>query len=227
MFARVFSLLFVGLVIFGAWYQQTFMQVSSAEFEAQMKADKKQTEILSVRPFTATQYVNGKLRATGSANEAKYINNGKLIFQGNVVYEDYDEDGTKRLTLTTVRAQGQVEAAGANSNASFFDKNRKLELVYIPTEVSVTTQDDVMRSRDVEVDLIAGEATTDETVVIEGPGRRITGKGLRYVLSTQEFKVRGEVDGVLTPQRKVRKGREARPRKAPANGTAAHEETQH
>lgn len=196
--ARLFATLFVCLVAFGVWFQQAYMSTYSAEFEAQKAGGRVASELMTVRPFRADTWREGRLSARVRADEARYYTNGRIFLSGNVRYEDFAEDGKPRLALDTRRATGQIQV-GARSG-SLFDSNKRLERVDIPGEVTVLLGEaDEVRTRKVSVDFVRGQLATGEDVTLQGPGRRMQGKGFTYEITTQDFRLGGRVSGEIVP----------------------------
>lgn len=196
--ARLFAILFVSLVVFGVWFQQSYMSTYAAEFEAQKASARTASELITVRPFRSDSWRQGRLAARVRADEARYYTNGRIFLSGNVRYEDFADDGTPRLALETRRATGQVQVG--TRSGSLFDSEKRLERVDIPGEVTVQLGvDDEVRTRKVIVDFVRGQLATGEDVTLQGPGRRMQGKGFTYQIATQDFRLGGRVSGEIVP----------------------------
>jgi hypothetical protein len=196
--ARAFAISFLLLVAFGVWFQQAYMAVYSAEFDAQRMGAGFTSELLTVKPFRAVQYRGEALASRVAADEARYFTNGRVVLAGKVRYEDFDEQGAPRLALDAKRALGQLQVSG--SGAGFFDSERKLEHVEIPGDVRITLAGtDVVGTKKIRVDFIKGLLETTEPVTLAGPGRTMRGTGLTYNMDSQEFRLGGRVSGELVP----------------------------
>ena len=197
MWARIYALLFLALAGLGAWYQQNYMQMFSAEFEAELKADKLQTAIIHITQFSGTEYRNTEVYATTRADEGKYFNNGKILMLGDVRYNDYEPGLIPRTSLVTSRLQGQVQ--GARAESGLFETTRKLEKVSIPNDVTFRFKDDLVFTKNVHINIITNIAETDEKVNLRGPGRVLDGQGLVYSIGNREFRMKGPVLGTFRP----------------------------
>jgi hypothetical protein len=195
-----FSLLFFLVVLFGVWFQRAYMATFSAEFEAQKMSQNLLQDLIVVRPFSSETLKSGKLSSRVKADEARYFINGGIQLTGNVVYEDFEPSWALRLGLRTAKATGQMQEGRSNN---FFDSQRRLAQVEIPGEVEIRLQDsDVVKTRKVDVNFIAGLLETREPVTLTGPGRNMLGQGLVYEMNTQEFRMGGQVRGTFTPPRR-------------------------
>lgn len=197
MWSRIYALVFLALAGMGAWYQQNYMQMFSAEFEAELRADKLQTEILHVNHVSAVQYRGDSLYATTRADEGKYFNNGKILVIGDVRYNDFDPGQVPLTSLVTSRLQGQVQSARAESG--FFESTRKLERVTIPNDVTFRYKDDLVFTKNVQINMNTNIAETSEKVNLRGPGRVLDGQGLVYFIDEREFRMKGPVQATFKP----------------------------
>ena len=199
--ARLFAILFLSLVAFGVWFQRAYMATYSAEFDALKAGDKTPMELISVRPFAATQYRNGTPMSRVRSDEAVYFTNGRIVLTGNVTYQDFDETGGPRLAVASRRALAQLQLS--SGGVSLFDSEKRLERVEFPGDVTLTLgAADRVITRRVDVDFTRALATTDESVRLEGPGRSMQGRGFLYHMDTQDFRLGGRVSGefVLPPR---------------------------
>lgn len=200
MFSRYGVVIFVVCVVAGFWYQQRFMRISSEQFQAQISADRSSAQLMVVSDFVARNFENGIVKSTVRARQAQLLNSGVILLEGDVRYQDFDEEGKTLSTLTSSRAEAKMALADGARN--FFDNKRQLETVKFPGAVQIDLQGDIVQARAVQLNMSSKLATTTEPITVRGPGRTLNAKGMSYNIDTLEFVLGGPISGIYSPSAK-------------------------
>jgi hypothetical protein len=199
--ARIYSLLFVALLVVGFIYQESYMQMRISELSTKIETDKLPLEVFSISPLQLHQYKNGELVAELSASEARFVTTGKLTAQGNVQLRVVDNEAEPAFRLATVRSERFV-ATSPNSGGLAFDVwggDSKFERLEIPGDAEFNSRGHVLTGRAFNFDASNMTLATKEPVRMVGPGRTIEARGLESDLKTRSFKFVGPVKGTETP----------------------------
>lgn len=198
MLQRLGIVAFFIVIVAGFWFQRRFMRISSEEFQAELTADRSQATLMRMNQFVAYHYADGALRTTMKASEAKLLKNGDLLLDGNVKYQDYDETGMLFASMSSAKAICKLEVSNPNQN--FFDSTRQLETAFLPDDVLIVIQDDLINTKDVTLNMRSRLLETRSAVSVVGPGRTLEGTGLTYNLETERFDIGGPVVGKYIPR---------------------------
>lgn len=190
---------FVFFVIVGAsfWLQRRYMEISSQEFKAETSADRSRAQILRMDKFVALYYKNSSLSSSVKANQGELLNNGDLLLEGNVKYQDYGADTLPRVGMSAERASCKLQVSDPNQN--FFDTTRRLETIFLPNEVLIKVEEDFIKTRDVTLNLKEDFVETKAAVSLVGPGRVLDATGMTYHLTSERFTLGKRVNGYYVP----------------------------
>ncbi len=197
MWARIFTILFLALAGAGVWLQQSTMDLYTAEFEAELAADKMQNAVASLSDFKFQKYENGALKSSLKCQQGRIFSDGHLNLTGLVTYESFNSSGGKNFLLQTPKAVGKFQ--NIREGHSFIDSSRKLENVKFPEIVAIWIGEDRFDTKDVTVNIQEGNLVTSEVVLVRGPGLRLEGRGLQYTMATEEYKIGGKIQGRVEP----------------------------
>ncbi|NBO39061.1 hypothetical protein EBU99_10820 [bacterium] len=201
MVARIYSLLFVALMIVGFIYQESYMQMSLSEFNNKLDTDKIPYEVFSVIPMQLQQFKNGELTAEVTAKEARLVTTGRLTALGNVQLRVVDSKVDSSDRVGTVRAEKMIATAHRSTGLSFdlFDSGSRFERVEMPGDVEANSRGQHLQGKAFALDVPNMTLTTKEPVQIDAPNRRIVAAGLDADLRTRSFKLTGPVKGTEIP----------------------------
>jgi hypothetical protein len=186
------------LVLLGVWFQKSYMASSSADLSFDPMGKEMVQELLSVRPFTSDQYALGKVKSKLKAHEMKYFNNGRMVLTGDIEYTDFDKNGKVSLVINTEKALGEVLSDSQSSN--FLHSSKKLKSVKLPEAVKLRLGgQDVILTKNVQIDFVEGLLKTPEDVDLVGPGKKLHGKGFSYLMNSQEYHMGGPIEATLLP----------------------------
>jgi hypothetical protein len=206
-------MIFIAILVFGFIYQESYMQMSMAEFSAQTDTEKFPSEVFSMAPLHLRQYEDGILKGEVIAAEGKLVTNGKFTAQGGVRMYMIDSKAPPEERLTSVKTPKLI-ATTQKSGAlaiDLFSGGAKFERVEIPAEAEIYSRAHKIEGNSFSLDIPSMTLVTKNPVKVSAQNRTIEAQGAAVDLRTRAFKFTGPVRGVEIPP--VRKPKE---RKRPA-----------
>lgn len=195
--ARIVTVTFVLLVLFGFWFQKNYMEVYSLEFKVSALADRTQTELMDGKGIYSASYKDGRVKSTIHNKSAKYLNNGHLLLRGNLLYSSYSKVGKLEFTLSTETADGYVQRM--DNKRSFSDSEMELETIHMPKQVNMWVHGEAIRTKNVFVDLSNNNIMSRESFFMDGPSGIMEGKDFSYNMNSEEFLIHAPLKGVFYP----------------------------
>jgi len=195
MWSRIIFITFVLATLGGFWFQRRYMAQSSAEYSAELTADRSKSELMSMTHFIASEYKGTQLSAALRANSAQMYMNGNVNLEGNLRYHDFNPNNP--MVMESTKALGKMEVGQANQN--FLDTSRRLKSVYLPDDVVITSKDDVLTTKELNLFLDKNLLTTKRHTRVIGPGRVLDATGFSYHTDTENYQLTGPVKGIYLP----------------------------
>ena len=201
MLARIYSIIFLVILIVGFVYQESYMQMTMSEFSQKIDADKLPVEILSVTPLNVHQYKQGQLVGEMSASEGRVVTTGRLTAQGNVEMRVIDDTAPPAERLSSITTEKLIASTTKSDGLSvdLFSGSAKLERVEIPGTANIASRGHVLVGKSFFLDVPTLKLVTREPVVVTARGRMIEALGLEAELKTRAFKLAGPVRGTEIP----------------------------
>ncbi len=199
MHTSFYSVLFVGLIGYGVWLEQSYMSLYSQEFEIQQRADRANSPYLSARNLDMKEYKNGIFTNHFRTNDVRFLNNGQVTAVGKLRYTSVNNDGSPALTVAAPRMIALLKPSEQNTGMASLRLASDLAWVSFPSEVTAQSRDDLVKG--------SGVLFTPETRILEsrepvawnGANRHFEGRGFRYDLNTEDLSVGGPISGTFLP----------------------------
>jgi hypothetical protein len=189
--------LFVSLGGFGIWFQQTYMDLYSQEFELEKNADRSKSTLVSGTNIDSNEFRRGIRVSSFQAHQAMILNNGTIFASGDLVFNFFRGDGTVHSTYSTARLSGELvrETVGK----SFLDSKSRLEHVTFPADISGVAGGDKIKAKGVTYWPETQLYESNEPIEWTGPNRYFHGMGFQFVRGPDALNVTGPVKGNFMP----------------------------
>ncbi len=212
MIARIYSLLFLALMVVGFIYQESYMQMSLSELNTNLETDKLPVEVFSVTPLQLHQYKNGELVAEVSANEGRLVTTGKLTAIGDVQVRIVDEEAEPGFRLATLNTERLAALSSRPGGAAFniWGEDTKFERIEIPGAAEFKLRGHTLTGRVFNFDASKMTLVTNEPVRMVGARRTLDARGLEVDFIDRGFKFVGPVKGTESPPPQAKRVRSER-----------------
>jgi hypothetical protein len=211
--ARIYSVIFVALLVLGFIYQESYMQMSMSEFAQKVDTDKLPFEIFSVSPLQVQQFKNGELTGELSAQEGRLVTTGRFTAQGAVRMRTVSSNVPPEERLSSVAGEKLIATVQRSTDIAFdlFSSSTKFDRVEIPGPAEISSRGHLLVGRSFYLDVPNMTLVTKEPVTVTAVGRKIEAQGAEVELRTRAFKFAGPVRGTEIPP--ARQEKAARPQK--------------
>ncbi|MEN9530769.1 MAG: hypothetical protein RI932_2642 [Pseudomonadota bacterium] len=209
MIARIYSLLFLALMVVGFIYQESYMQMTLSELNTNLDTDKFPVEVFSMTPLQLHQYKDGELVAELSANEGRLVTTGKLTALGEVQMRVVDEEADPGFRLATLNTERLVALSSRPGGVAFnvWGEDTKFERIEIPGAAEFKLRGHTLTGRVFNFDASKMTLVTNEPVRMVGPRRTLDARGLELDFRDRGFKFVGPVKGTESPPPQTRRVR--------------------
>lgn len=213
MISRVYSLIFILVVVGGMIFQRHYMRSSKkevSEIEARLGKD---TVLVSTKSLTINRYHHNLRSELLRADTAEVLTSGDLSLEGDIQLFRF-EDGLPITRLRSETASGYMRLPSAQAKKSNRDsvaslQDHRAENLRFPEKVKVFLQDGQIETTDLVLNFDGEQLETQDSVIYRGSGKSLRGQGMSYKLRSGEFELGGPVTGVFDPveNRTAGKGR--------------------
>lgn len=147
---------------------------------------------------------NGSIKGTLSSQRIVYYEDASFVLEGDVKYQEYNSRLEPVTTIFTQSGFG-VFAQQENQNKFFFSKDRRLNWLRLPEEVSFNFNGNQGKTKNVFIDSIKRTISSDEHINSVGPDGHISADGFFYDIDKKEFTLNSSVRGTYKPPKQERK----------------------
>lgn len=207
MLGKIYSVIFLLVIIASLWYQRIYLQESAVEFNAQRMAENAVLPTLTSTQYNSFSFEDGFLTSTFSGKNMVYYSDKHFEATQDLVYHEIDTSAKKQSTLNskdfvlkTSKATGQVVAVEPDAGQTLMSKN-KLKFVLMPNIVDFYFGDNVGQTSDVYFDAIQRTLSSDKHIQSKGPSGRIQAVGFIYKINIGEITLNSNVDGMIFPSK--------------------------
>ena len=209
MLGKIYSLLFVLLIILLLLFQWRYLSVSTKEFNAQLTSVNSILPVLSAQNYKSISYQDGIAQSSFLGQNLVYYSNSHFEAKGNLMYEESQSSHAhfslqNNFILNTENAFGEFVGDSSHLNASFLKKN-KLKRVYFPELVNFSFQNNKGQSQHVELDVNKNILQSKDFIEAHGPDGNIHGVGFSYFISKGDFILNSKVHGQINPNQLTQK----------------------
>jgi lipopolysaccharide export system protein LptC len=186
---KIYTFLFIIMVLFAFWYQRQYLQESSQQFNAQRMAENSVLPASEAHLFFISVYEEGVLKSTFSGSHIVYYTDASFKAQKNVVYQEFNAKNQLVLSLKTEEAHGQMQLP---SNPEALSPIKSLK---IPGEVRFYYQGWSGIGHDVEMDGLTQTIRSQQPFLAQGPEGSLKGTGFVYDRKQDVFQILSNVQG--------------------------------
>lgn len=215
MVARIYSIIFLAILIVGFIYQESYMQMTMSEFSQKVDTDRLPFEIFSMTPLSVRQYNNGVLTSELKAAEGRLVTTGRFTAQGSVQMTSLNPDAPPAERLSSVKSDKLIASLQRTSGMAFdiFGGSAKFERVEIPGSAEILSRGHTLVGRAFALDVPNMTLVTKDPVTVTATGRKIEAQGAEVDLRTRAFKFAGPVRGSENPPPQAAKPTRSRSQK--------------
>jgi len=196
---RIYTVIFICLMLFAFWYQKKYLEKASKEFHAQLNAKNFILPTSTLENFVTKTYHNGALRYFLSGDKIIYFTDGHFEAQGHLVYKDFNINQKDPIIMHTEKAIGKLDSNDTSS--LILGGNVQLKYATFPEKVSLNFGDNEGETSNVQFDAIAQTMQSNELITINGPQGNLRGIGFYYSIKDEEFKIKSNISGeIIHPQ---------------------------
>jgi hypothetical protein len=196
-----YSILFVGLIGYGVWLEQSYMGVYSQEFELQQSANRANAPYLLAKNLDMKEYKNGIFTNHFRTNEVRFLNNGQVAAHGKMRYASVNDDGSPALTISAPRMIALLKSSEQTQGKNSLRLASDLAWVSFPNEVVAVSKDDHINGSNVLFTPESQIVESRETITWNGANRHFEGRGFRYNMNTEDLSVGGPISGTFLPNK--------------------------
>lgn len=215
MLGRLYSIIFMCAIFFAFWYQRAYLNRSAIEFNAQLNARNAVLPVSSAEDFNTLSYQNGLLKSSFSGRKIVYFSNGRFEAQGNLIYREYNSEGTLIVQIKTDLGEGEMQSEEDDSSL-FAGGNKKLKYIALPNQVFFTLNGNQGKTQNVYMNGLQRIIQSDSHLIADGEMGHIEGNGFIYRIDDGEFKIKSHVSGKVNINDKKNQPPTSKPNKPPA-----------
>ncbi len=205
MIGKIYTCLFVVLVIASFGYQRYYLMQSQIEFNAQLMAENSVIPTITAKNFQSISYLKASTRSSFSGNEFIYYSDQHFEAQGNLFYQENlphvkqdDYLSKDHIELHTQKANGEFRQSPQDTNKGL-EAKLHLHEVYFPHFVHFSFNDNIGSASHVYFNAEKRILTTTDPIESAGPAGKIKGIGFMYKLDDGEFHFNSDVEGEMIP----------------------------
>ncbi|WGL58725.1 LPS export ABC transporter periplasmic protein LptC [Pigmentibacter sp. JX0631] len=198
MLGRLYAVIFICAVIVALWYQRKFLESSAKELNTQLTFENSVLSTSTAMNFQNFSYENGRLKYSFSGNKITYFTDNHFEAEGNLVYEAFDTEEKKTITIKTDKAFGQIDANKQNDSQNDtlpIATNSRIKNATLPGDVFFDFDGNVGKANQVFIDMENEFISSKKPFTSNGPQGNLKGNGFKYSIPEEEFRINSNVNG--------------------------------
>ncbi len=207
MLGRIYTYIFIFIIISSLWYQRVYLNSSAIEFNAQLMAESAVLPTMTGNNYNSLTYENGIFKSAFSGKNFVYFSNKHFEATENLVYQEIDSaiksssqssQNNQNIILKTNKALGEILVIPSDNNQALMGKN-KVKSMILPNMVYFNIGNNVGKTSGVFIDMLKRTMQSEDPLESSGPDGSIKGVGFFYAISEGEFKIKSDVEGIIMP----------------------------